>query len=527
MGAKSHAVRTAEAPSSQSITLETLLNLQKFAQNFLYIEAENPLGGKSLTKLSFNKAQKYYIDNKKPRNIIVKARQIGMSTGILAKNFHKLITQPMTMEAMVTHKDEISTYMAAMVTRFRYNLPFHIVTGADSSEHIEIVFDDPNTGQRRTSNLYLGTAGARVWGRAQSFNVVHLTELAHWVPEKIQEILAGILNAVSQNAEVDIESTPRGRSGYFYELYDAAKRGEVPYKPFFFPWWWCERYRMPVDHPLVVEEDKQPTLTSEEKALVNHHGLDLDQIRWRRWKWREQDRIQKDLFRQEYPENDVDCWLVAGLAAFDQRAISEQLQTIIQPIEVDNFLTVWKKPIPMRNYIIGVDTGEGLPFGDYSVGCVIDLQTGENVATLRARLPSDVFTEMLIKLAIRYNRAYIVVERPKGEAVLLLLSKANYTNLHVHRDAYDKSAKVGFPMSKQGRNNVLDSFGNALRVREFVTSDTVLLNECLDFQFIDGKRQAPPGKYDDSIFAAALAWYCREYAPQFNQVEHVSSERYI
>ncbi len=504
--------------------LEDILDINYFAPNFLKIEAENQAGGKSLVPLRFNKAQQYYVANREHRNIIVKARQIGMSTGILGRNFHSLVTQPMTTLAMITHKDEVSNYLSGMITRFRENMPFPVETGIDSAEHLQIIFKDPP----RSSDVYMGTAGARIWGRAMAFTKVHMTEVAHWAPEKIQEILAGVMNAVPNDGDIDIESTPKGRSGWFYDTYQAAKRKEEPYRTFFFPWWWCERYRLPKDHQLVVEGDRDLTLSPEEKELVKYHGLNHDQIRWRRWKWREQDRIQKDLFRQEFPEDDVSCWLVAGLAAFDQKAISDMMQSIIQPLETEDFLTIWKRPVPLRSYIVGVDTGEGLPFGDYSVGFVMDISTGENVATLRGRIPSDVFAEMLAKLAHRYNDAFIAVERPKGEAVILMLAKAGYTNLYVHRDT-GSGNKAGFPMSRYTRNDVIDALGNALRNRELITSDTIFLNECMDFQMIDGKRQAPPGKYDDSIFAAALAVYLREYAPQFlrRSADESISDRYV
>jgi hypothetical protein len=53
------------------------------------------------------------------------------------------------------------------------------------------------------------------------------------------------------------------------------------YRAVFFPWWECDRvtYRLPLLAP-----DELGTLEPEEQDLVARHGLDLEQIKWRRKK---------------------------------------------------------------------------------------------------------------------------------------------------------------------------------------------------------------------------------------------------
>jgi hypothetical protein len=58
-------------------------------------------------------------------------------------------------------------------------------------------------------------------------------------------------------------------------------------------------------------------LTPEEQKLKGAWGLDDDQIRWRRGKQRE----LRDRFAQEYPEDDVTCFLASGRCCFDIGAL--------------------------------------------------------------------------------------------------------------------------------------------------------------------------------------------------------------
>ena len=100
---------------------------------------------------------------------------------------------------------------------------------------------------------------------------LHCSELARW-PGNPGEILAGLRAALAPGAEVILESTPDGVGGCFHEEWlKAAETGMVQH---FFPWWMERRYRA-----TAVDE---ASLSEEERDLVERHGLDLEQIGFRR-----------------------------------------------------------------------------------------------------------------------------------------------------------------------------------------------------------------------------------------------------
>ena len=73
--------------------------------------------------------------------------------------------------------------------------------------------------------------------------------------------------------EVIIETTANGFND-FYKLWRKAEAGESEFVPIFLPWTVAPEYRAKV--PADFE------MTSAEKRLVELHGLDLEQVAWRR-----------------------------------------------------------------------------------------------------------------------------------------------------------------------------------------------------------------------------------------------------
>ena len=61
-----------------------------------------------LVPMTLFPAQEFYIKNKAHRNIILKNRQIGMSSGVIADNSHALFTVPHERQTIITHDQETS-----------------------------------------------------------------------------------------------------------------------------------------------------------------------------------------------------------------------------------------------------------------------------------------------------------------------------------------------------------------------------------------------------------------------------------
>ena len=185
-----------------------------------------------------NRAQMEYSRNCTKRNIVLKARQLGMTTYVAARFFIQTITQPGTLTVQVAHTQESAEAIFAIVRRFWENLPEGMQKGA-------LVLSRANVRQlvfpRLDSEYRVATAADPNAGRGMTIHNLHCSEVARW-PRGAEETLVSLRAAVPQDGEVVLESTPNGAGGMFYEEWNRAE--EMGYARHFFPWWYEERYRV-------------------------------------------------------------------------------------------------------------------------------------------------------------------------------------------------------------------------------------------------------------------------------------------
>ena len=483
---------------------QILQNDEEFCAELLKIPTKPDEHGEvHLVPMVLNRVQQHLAQNLGLRNIIVKARQLGVSTAILAFNFRRIMTTPYLRGLLIAHKDEVTTMLLDRLNCFYDNLPEPLKLPTDRQSQRELRFASFGSG------IHIETASARVTGRSETLGLAHLSEIAHWAAERITELMAGITQAVPKTGIITIESTPRGNSGYFYELFQASKRGETPYKVFFFPWWWDKGYYLERGNPIAVPSDRgRLEFTPEEMSLINNFNLDEDQIRWRRAKIVE----LKELFFQEYPENDVDCWFPTGAVVFDAVALRRQrLMHLRNPMREEDGILYWKLPVGGLHYIIGVDTALGLPRGDFSVASVYEMSACEQVAVYRARIGADLFSEKVKYLGKKYNNAQVVPETTGGYAEVLLKILEDYPNVYMELD----SKRRGWLTNSKTRPLMISTFATALRSNNIIIHDAVTLQEAQDFQDAgDGTLGVPRGSHDDSLFASMLALVVRQLHPQ-------------
>jgi len=340
-------------------------------------------------------------------------------------------------------------------------------------------------------------------GRAFTTNLLHGSEISQWEGEP-ERIWAGLLGSCTPDAWHIRESTPEGM-GWWYQLWLADKEPDATYVPLFFPWWWQEEYRMPypAENP-----------TPEEKEFLAKSSCDLYQLAWRR------QRIQDfgELFWQEYPEDDVSCFLGLESCVFDvarcRRGLEKAQKVTPLMVEENEKLKIWAKPEKGRRYVAGCDPAEGSPKGDFSVLGIMDWETGEAVAQLRGRYPLDVFSYKVAALCEIYNNAYLGVERmPFGHTVLRILTgECAYSNLYYHRDYDSTREKLGWVTSHKTRPTMIENLAAHIREGSISVPDPAFWRECLSFVRTDKKKdgEAAAGQHDDMIFAYGIALEIRK-----------------
>src|SRR4051812_17161476 len=173
----------------------------RFAATFLYILDKR----NSRDRLRFNAAQRHYLTNRTPRDLILKARQLGFSTAIQARLFRLVITSSAA-TITLSHEQATTDKFRRMADRFYDNLPGHYKPLRKYSNSKVATYPDFD------SEAVIGTAGNVNVGRGGTYTDVHGSEFAFWPDAE------AVLASITQGGDpsIALESTPNGTQGHFY-----------------------------------------------------------------------------------------------------------------------------------------------------------------------------------------------------------------------------------------------------------------------------------------------------------------------
>ncbi len=440
--------------------------------------------------LKANETQRAFEKRRGKRNIVLKARQMGLTTWTAARFFLKTITQPGTLTLEVAHTQEAAEEIFRIVHRFLDWLPEELRKGPLRTSRAnvrQLVFPELDAQYRVVS------AGDRNAGRGLTVQNLHCSELARW-PGDPTETLAGLRAAMAPAAELVLESTPDGVGGCFHEEW--LKADEAGMVRHFFPWWMEPRYRS-----AAVDEI---SLTEEESRLRKQHGLNLRQIGFRR-------QIRADfrgLARQEYAEDEDSCFRASGDSVFELAAIERRLETAPEPQERrrNGALELWLPPIPGKEYLIAVDPAGGGSEGDYSAAQVVELETGLQCAEFAEHLSGLELARFVEKLAAEYNRALLVVERNNHGSGVLAHLEASCKEARI----YSQNGQAGWLTTSVSRPAMIGRLDAALSESPECFMSRRLLGECRSFvRLPNGKTGARAGMHDDRVMALAIGLAAR------------------
>ena len=435
-------------------------------------------------RLAANPAQLEFERRRGRRNIVLKARQMGVTTWIAGRYFLKTISQRGVLTVQVAHTRDAAESIFGVAQRMWENLPARWREGP-------LVRSRANVGQmvfpKLDSEFRVVSAADENAGRGLTIQNLHLSEVSRW-PGDAGATLAGLRAALAPAGEMTIESTPSGAHGAFYEEWQRAdETGTVRH---FFPWWLEPAY------VAAAATD----LRGDELELMSMHGLSAEQIGFRRGL----EQSFRGLRQQEFAEDALSCFKASGECCFEVEPIERRLREVPSAIESrrGGALLVWLPPIAGKEYLVAVDTAGGGSEGDYAAVQVIDLATGLQCAELRERLGTLELARVAASLAREYGGAMIAVERNNhGAGVLAYLD-----GVERYAKVYEHAGVAGWLTSAGSKPGMVSRIGALLAEQPEMFHSRRLLEECRTFITVaSGKMGAANGSYDDCLMAMAVA----------------------
>lgn len=521
---------------------------QWYIENFLKIRDKTA----SIVPFKLNPAQQIVMDmikeddkaNRPKRYIVLKARQMGLSTLFEGLIFHDTANNENKNALIIAHEESASSNLFQMSKLYYENLPDLIRPMKKYSNGKILSFESPETDEKLKSvnpglrsKISIATAGAGEVGRSSTIHSLHVSELAFFPDPKTT--MLGLLQAIPDqpNTLVVLESTANGVGDYFHEMWQKSVRGENEFTPVFLPWFIDPLYTRPFrtkaeKQQLLDEISVESTDMSGNKVrtyeyeLMKKHELTLEQLNWRRYTMANKCQGDEELFMQEYPSTPEEAFISSGRPKFAVKSLKKYQTITKEPKrgyltsnqdgrmvfieDSKGYVSIWKEPEPDTFYCIGADVAEGLVIGDYSCATVGDPVTFDVVAMWHGHIDPDLFGVELIKLAKYYNDAYLGVENNNhGLTTLSTIKKNEYWNLFFSK-SYDRisdsmTQKLGWTTSVRTKPLMIDKLAEFVREMYLGIYSDAMIAEMFTYVIEDnGKTNAQPGCHDDTVMAAAI-----------------------
>jgi hypothetical protein len=526
------------------------LDFPWYSENFLKIRDKKA----NIVDFKLNKAQRIVHDkiielrreNRPVRVLLLKARQMGLSTFTEGFIFHDTSTNENKNALIIAHEETASANLFNMSKLYYEYLPELIRPMKKYANGKVLQFENPtpdenekqkNPGLR--SKISIATAGAGEVGRSSTIHNLHVSELAFFPDPKIT--MLGLMQCVpdSENTNVIIESTANGVGDYFHELWQSAEKGLNDFIPIFLPWFIQDEYTRPfrsdaekqqlIDEVSMVTKDhNEKEVRTYEWQLKEKNELTWEQLNWRRYTVANKCQGDEELFMQEYPSTPEEAFISSGRPKFNIPALRKYQTITKEPIRTGylswtdgvmssvkfmedpkGYVSIWKEPIQGEHYCIGADVAEGLIDGDFSCGYVGDSQF-DLVARWHGHIDPDLFGMELVKLAMYYNDSYLGVESNNhGLTTLNAIKKLEYWNIYFSKN-FDKIAdsmtqKIGWQTTIRTKPLMIDKLAEFIRESYLGIYDDLLIGEAFTYIIEDnGKTNAQPGTHDDTIMATAI-----------------------
>lgn len=488
--------------------------------------------------------------------LVLKPRKDGASTGAQAITYHHLRRYGGRVGAQMGDKIGTSTNLFEMFRAFYEGDRFEWGQGPrNERENKDDEITLPN-GSTYTKE----TAGSTNAGRSKTPQVANATEVAFFPKgDGGRDPALGFLNSASLEGPESLaiwDTTPNGASGVFYDYWQDKTNAWIKV---FVAWFENE------EHATAFAGEKEraafgKSLTDDEREEQERFGVTLEQLNWRRWCIKNKCQGDVSKFRQEYPSDEVSCWLASGRPRFDLRkveAMGKRCLTVkprvgelveqtnggvtFAPDEAGT-VQVFEEPqygcryLGVADSMTGEDQVASGPTADpdwHAFGILragfIDGANGawvppRVVCFHRSKVEIEVATNIMAAMARWYGECLVVPE--VNNCGLYLTKRLNEMGIPVYRRPVGREMQgidyaLGWKTDAATKKAIVDHLAGAVlkwkeEARTFDCEAVAVLGEMKTFVTMErGQPRAMPGHHDDGVMMLAMGLFNLEAATEY------------
>lgn len=286
----------------------TVVNYKGFIEdNFMVLDAQTqmrvPYKFNKVQEKYYELLQKDYTKMEGVREIVLKARQEGVSTFILAMFTVDFIMVPDSVSICISHRKDSTELLFKKVKFFIES--YCKKNGFTMADYLKTDNKGSIVNKWNNATFYIGTAGAKVGGRGGSARNIHFSECAFYQDTDLitaSEIVVATAQQVPQDrGMIFIESTANGEGNYYQREWERSNefnengKRKSSYHPRFFGW---------------------------------------DEFYSKEWvEQKKGDFPTEALWKQEYPNDPDEAFIISGSPYFDVQMLQGMLKNAPKPIK--------------------------------------------------------------------------------------------------------------------------------------------------------------------------------------------------
>ena len=401
-------------------------------------------------------------------NIIVKARQLGLSTvTAIYAVWLAIFYRDKNILIIATKLSTAKNFVKKVKVALRSLPPWLMMPSVVEQTQQHIAFSN--------GSQIKAIPTSEDAGRSEALSLLIVDEAAFI--RNFDELWTGLYSCLSEGGRAVVISTPNGMGGRYHELAEGAEAGTNNFNHIKLMW---------DAHPGRDEEWlKNETRNMSTKAIAQELMCDFG--------------------------SSGDTFVTSDIL----NKLQLQIETPIEKWGPGGNIWQWRYANPDDEFIISADVSRG-DAEDYSAFQVLDKNTCEQVCEFKGKIRPDQFGVLLAEVGKRFNDALICPENNTyGQGTILKLVELGYNNLHFKtlKDKFDmlyggdpngSLGKIGIQTNVATRGPMLRLLEERLRNNTLRVRSSRIVNELKTFVWKGDKAKAKKGKHDDALMALAI-----------------------
>lgn len=524
-------------PLLNNLTIKTS-NLEYRKLDLDYVDPDPTIGDWGWAQRPYiAEIERQYNAGQPVRVMVLKARQLGISTATEAVLFLWAFRHPGTNGAVISHKDGQAQELFNMTKRYWDTWPHKVMFKEQYKTRRQLQWVE--TG----SNLRVVTAKTADALRGSTIHALHASEVGFW--DDAETLWGGLEPSIPNRhgTFVCLESTANGIGNWFYEEWQRAEVGDSAFTPLFFPWYRHSATRIYGTTLSTVELD------AEEKYLYSmmlkgqiSSEYALASLAFRRVEIRKKG---EDWFHQEYPTTAEEAFVTSGNPIFNPKAVRDcyDQKTGVTGrlfktgsvgmggVKIDGNriisngigfdpdpsgpFTLYKKPHyehnPNRYFIGGDPARSNTMTADPSCIQVIHRSTLEQVAVWHGQIDPVAFAREMMLAGDFFGHAMLCPEvEGGGMATIGALQASGYGNIWAWKKpdrTTQASNTLGWLTSYGTKRWAIGELQELINTRSLIVHDKRTFYELLNFVEHENGTLGNEGRsgHDDTVMALAIA----------------------